>query len=148
MNTVSPSLWFICVIVLLGLDILGAKAVGKPVQAVGLWLSATGLLYGCAAMVLCPRQLVASNAGNLGTRHPGVARGFDGFGLLIAGLFEAMASAWSGHFHWPTFAVASTASGVCATVGLRNLGRRLKAVTDPGALVPSGAPDSGPQEVS
>ena len=141
MNTVSRSLLFICVIVLLGLDIVGAEAVGKPVQAVGLWLSATGLLYGCAAMVLWPRQLVTANAGNLGTRHPGVARGFGAFGLLIAGLFEAMASAWSGHFHWPTFVVACGASGLCATVGLRNLERRLKAVTDPAALVPARAPN-------
>ena len=91
MHTVSRSLWFICIIVLLGLDILGTEAVGKPLQAFGMWLSATGLLYGCAAMVLWPRQLVASNAGSLGTRRPGVARGFGVFGLVMAALFEVLA---------------------------------------------------------
>lgn len=144
MATVSRSLWFICVIVLMGLDILGAEAVGKPLQAVGLWLSATGLLYGCGAMVLRPRQLVASNAGNLGTRRPGVARGFGIFGLVMAVFFDMLASAWSGHFHWPTFVVACAASGLCTAAALRNLGRELKTVTDQAAPGPTGAQTSGP----
>jgi hypothetical protein len=33
MTTISRSLWFICIVVLLGLDILGTEAVGKPLQA-------------------------------------------------------------------------------------------------------------------
>jgi hypothetical protein len=126
-TTVSRSLWLACVIIFLGLDLLGAEAMGKAVQAVGLWLGATGLFYGCGAMVLWPRQLVASNAGNLGTRRPEVARGFGAFGLVIAVLFETLASAWSGHFHWPTFVMACAASGLCAAAALRNLGSKLKA---------------------
>jgi hypothetical protein len=148
MTTISRSLWFICIIVFLGLDILGSEALGKPIQAVGFWLSATGLLYGCGAMVLWPRQLVASKAGSLGTRHPGVARGFGVFGLLMAGLFEALAGSWSGYFHWPTFVVACAASGMCAAVALRNLGKKLNAVTDQRASGPTGAQTSGPCELS
>lgn len=30
MTAISRSLWFICIVVLLGLDIVGAEAVGQP----------------------------------------------------------------------------------------------------------------------
>ena len=123
---VSRSLSLVCVVVLLGLNLIRTKVVSEPIQAIGFWLCATGLLYGCAALVLWPTQLVAANTGNLGTRRPAVARGFGLFGLVIAGFFEALASAWSGHFHWPTFVVACTASGLCAVVALKQLGRTLK----------------------
>jgi len=72
------------------------------------------------------------DAGNVGTRHPGVARGCGLFGLGAAVFFEVVASAaWRGHFHWPTFALACGASAACGVVGLRRLRRSLHPAARP-----------------
>jgi len=118
--------------VLLGLVVFCVELFGKWLQALGLWAAATGLLLGSGALVLWPRQLVVRNAGNVGTRHPGVARGCGLFGLGAAVFFEVVASAaWRGHFHWPTFALACGASAACGVVGLRRLRRSLHPAARP-----------------
>ena len=114
------------IVVLLGLEIFTANSLGKTVQTFGLWLAATGLLYGSGALVLWPRQLVTRNGGNVGTRRPAVAFGVGVFGLLMALGFEVLAGGASRRFHWPTFVLACAASSLCAAVGLARLGYQLR----------------------
>ena len=122
----TRSLAEVVVVLLIGLEIFTADGVGKTVQTFGLWLAATGLLYGSGALVLWPQQLVTRNAGNVGTRRPAMAFGFGIFGLLLAIGFEILAGGASGKFNWPTFVLACAASGLCAAVGLARLGQQLR----------------------
>ncbi len=127
MTSISRLLFSIVTLVFLGLGILAMESLTRPVQAFGHWMAATGLLFGGGAMVLWPRQLLARNAGTVGTRRPGVARGFGVFGLVMALFFQAMASVWAGRFQWLVFVVGLAASTLCAFVGLRHLRRGLNA---------------------
>jgi hypothetical protein len=73
-----------------------------------------------------PRQLVARNAGKVGTRRPGIARGFGVFGIVMALFFQATACVWAGRYQWLAFLVGLAASALCAFAGLRRLGRGLR----------------------
>jgi hypothetical protein len=116
--------------VIVGLVVFCVERLGRSLQAAGLWLAATGLLYGSLAMVLWPRRLVERHAAGVGTRHPGLVWILGIFGVAVALFFEALASAWSGRFHWPTFVGACVTTGICAAVGLVCLGRSLNPAAD------------------